>query len=33
MNHNPLGPLVAVLIVGGLIWSALALVAPLLGIR
>ncbi len=30
---NPLGPLVTVLIVSGLIWSALALVAPLLGIH
>jgi hypothetical protein len=33
MNRNPLGPLVAVLIVSGLLWSAFALIAPVLGIK
>ncbi len=33
MNSNPLGPLLAVLIVGGLLWTVFSFIAPVLGIR
>jgi hypothetical protein len=33
VNTNPLGPLVAVVILSGLLWAVLALCAPVLGIK